>query len=167
MTFVSAVLLFTMSDSALGVEKREITDQGSGFTALVYQPLHSQGPLPLLLYLHGAGESGTRVRDLISEGATGTPPVELEHGTALSVLSRRFVTVAPQTGHGWRADEIGRFLDFLLSPNQTHGLNIDAKRCYVTGHSMGGAGALLAGTTRRFGAPSPALLARSSTPETC
>eukprot|EP00966_Prymnesium_polylepis_P141381 3265054-Prymnesium_polylepis.2 len=78
---------------------REISDPASGFTALVYEPpraAEAGSTMPLLLYLHGAGETGTRVHDLISEGATGTPPVELEHGTALNPLAHRFVTVAPQ-----------------------------------------------------------------------
>ena len=75
--------------------------------------------MPLLLYLHGAGESGTDVRGLISEGATGTPPVELERGTALPIVRNQFTMVAPQTSHGWEADEISRFVDFLLSRPRT------------------------------------------------
>ena len=97
--------------------------------------------MPLLLYLHGAGESGTSVRDLISEGATGTPPVELEHKRALPIL-HKFVTVAPQTSHGWSADEVGKFADWLVGSASTIGLPpLDTKRLYVTGHSMGGGGA--------------------------
>ena len=52
---------------------KEIKDPQT-YAALVYEPQGS-GPWPLLLYLHGAGESGSNVADLISEGATGTPPV--------------------------------------------------------------------------------------------
>ena len=33
------------------------------------------GTWPLLVYLHGAGESGTDPNELLSEGATGTPPM--------------------------------------------------------------------------------------------
>ena len=143
---------------------REVHDPASGFTALVYEPPNPQGPMPLLLYLHGAGESGMRVRELISEGATGTPPVELENGRALSVLARRFVTVAPQTSHGWAAEEVGRLLDFLLDAKGAHGLALDPQRCYVTGHSMGGAGAIAAGTLRRFAAVVPVAPAGSVPP---
>ena len=72
------------------------------FTALYYVPGRLAGsPAPLLLYLHGAGESGSEIRGLISDGATGTPPVELERGTALPALRNKFVMVAPQTSHGW------------------------------------------------------------------
>ena len=116
------------------------------FSALYHVPPGSTGPMPLLLYLHGAGESGSDVRGLISEGATGTPPVELEQGRALPVLAKRFVVVAPQTNHGWDEREIGRFLDFLLDSPKSGLPAIDPKRCYVTGHSMGGYGALAAAT---------------------
>ena len=119
------------------------------FAALAYYPSGHAEPLPLLLYLHGAGESGTSVRDIISEGATGTPPVELEHGSALPILAKRFIVVAPQTDHGWPAHEVHRFLDYLLA--QPHGLPaIDPARCYITGHSMGGAGALAAAAARPY-----------------
>jgi len=127
------------------------------FSALWYSPPNHGGePLPLLLYLHGAGESGTAVHDLISEGATGTPPVELEHGSALPVLAKHFAMVAPQTDHGWQPDEIHRFLDFLLA-KPADLPSIDAARCYVTGHSMGGGGALAAAAAapHRFAAVVP------------
>lgn len=123
------------------------------YAALVFTPPTDGTLWPLLLYLHGAGESGDNLEGLISEGATGTPPVALKLGSALPVLSERFLVVAPQTARGWRADDISQFLDFLMS--DTSGLSFDKKRVYVTGHSMGGYGALLAGTTRRFAAVVP------------
>ena len=74
--------------------------------------------------------------------------VELEHGTALPVLGKRFVVVAPQTDHGWEPEEVVRFLDFLVA-GRAEGLPpLDPRRCYVTGHSMGGAGALYAAAER-------------------
>ena len=139
-------------------ELRQLRDPDT-FSALFHAPpskSESQQPLPLLLYLHGAGESGSNVRGLISVGATGTPPVELEHGTALPIVARRFIVVAPQTDHGWYAAEVGKFLDFLLSAKS--GLPpIDTTRCYVTGHSMGGGGALLTAAAKphRFAAVVP------------
>ena len=76
---------------------KEIKDPQT-YAALLYEPQGS-GPWPLLLYLHGAGESGSNVAELISEGATGTPPVALEKGNAIDALSQ-FVVVAPQTSRG-------------------------------------------------------------------
>tara|TARA_B110001450_G_C17539366_1_gene447984 strand:- start:93 stop:689 length:597 start_codon:yes stop_codon:yes gene_type:complete len=98
---------------------------------------------------------GSNVRGLISEGATGTPPVELEKGTALPILARKFVVVAPQTDHGWDGNEVGNFLDFLLSGKAPGLPKLDKRRCYVTGHSMGGGGAVSAGTTKKFAAVVP------------
>eukprot|EP00927_Polykrikos_kofoidii_P035142 TRINITY_DN29718_c0_g1_i1.p1 TRINITY_DN29718_c0_g1~~TRINITY_DN29718_c0_g1_i1.p1 ORF type:complete len:274 (-),score=37.69 TRINITY_DN29718_c0_g1_i1:143-964(-) len=138
--------------SSVGTTMREIRDPKT-FAAFVFAPLGSVPLRPLLLYLHGAGESGHNLDDLISEGATGTPPVSLKYGRALPVLYENFVVVAPQTSRGWRASDITHFLDFLTSDGS--GVTFDPKRVYVTGHSMGGYGALIAGTTGRFAAVVP------------
>ena len=108
------------SDSSAAPLK-QLRDPATGLTALVHEPPRASdsSPMPLLLYLHGAGESGTDVRGLISEGATGTPPVELERGTALPIVRNQFTMVAPQTSHGWEAEEISRFVDSLLSRTRT------------------------------------------------
>ncbi|CAE8708526.1 unnamed protein product [Polarella glacialis] len=137
-------------------ELRELRDPHS-FEALVHEPEKGQPgqQLPLLLYLHGAGEQAGGLRDILSEGATGTPPVELAKGSALSILADRFVVVAPHTSRGWRPEAVGKFLDFLLDSSSS-GLQLDPRRLYITGHSMGGAGALMAAAaTRRFAAVVP------------
>ena len=157
------LLLLAPTAMSFGGPLREIKDP-STFSALAFVPPGAEGPMPLLLYLHGAGESGTSVRDLISEGATGTPPVELEHKRALPIL-HKFVTVAPQTSHGWSADEVGKFTDWLVGSAATIGLPpLDTKRLYVTGHSMGGGGALLAASTRKFAACVPVAPSGSARP---
>ena len=120
----------------------EIRDPNT-FAALVYTPPQAAEPLPLLLYLHGAGESGSRLWDIISEGATGTPPVELHFGRALPALAQQFCVVAPQTSAGWPAERVRAFMRFLLGAESPLPCRIDQSRCYVTGHSMGGSGALV------------------------
>ena len=120
----------------------EIRDPNT-FAALVYSPPQAAEPLPLLLYLHGAGESGSRLWDIISEGATGTPPVELHFGRALPALAQQFCVVAPQTSAGWPAERVRAFMRFLLGAESPLPCRIDQSRCYVTGHSMGGSGALV------------------------
>ena len=132
----------------------EIRDPAT-FAVLVHTPPRACGPLPLLLYLHGAGESGTRLWDIISEGATGTPPVELHFGRALPALAQHFCVVAPQTASGWPAERVQAFVRFLLSADSPLPCHIDRRRCYVTGHSMGGSGALGAGATGCFAAVAP------------
>lgn len=117
----------------------------------------SEGGWPLLLYLHGAGEMGGKLQDIISEGATGTPPVALKQGKAVPELADNFVVVAPHTKRGWQPGVLSKFLDFLLGPALVDvGVSLDHTRFYVTGHSMGGAGALAAAAgTQRFAAVVP------------
>ena len=105
-------------------------------------PPQAAEPLPLLR-THGAGESGSRLWDIISEGATGTPPVELHFGRALPALAQQFCVVAPQTSAGWPAERVRAFMRFLLGADSPLPCRIDQSRCYVTGHSMGGSGALV------------------------
>eukprot|EP00930_Biecheleria_cincta_P090127 TRINITY_DN79472_c0_g1_i1.p1 TRINITY_DN79472_c0_g1~~TRINITY_DN79472_c0_g1_i1.p1 ORF type:complete len:245 (+),score=25.09 TRINITY_DN79472_c0_g1_i1:40-774(+) len=111
-------------------------------------------PMPLLLYLHGAGECGSHLPDIISEGATGTPPVELFSNRAPPALAERFVVAAPQSPGSWEVSKVHRLLDFLLGGSSID-LNLDASRLYVTGHSMGGGGALQCAAAGRFAAAVP------------
>eukprot|EP00930_Biecheleria_cincta_P062129 TRINITY_DN47636_c0_g1_i1.p1 TRINITY_DN47636_c0_g1~~TRINITY_DN47636_c0_g1_i1.p1 ORF type:complete len:301 (+),score=43.84 TRINITY_DN47636_c0_g1_i1:39-905(+) len=136
---------------------REIADPDS-YEALVYEPPAAEGgrdvPLPLLLYLHGAGEMHGSLQDILSEGATGTPPVELSRGRAAKGLVDRFVVVSPHCTQGWDPSRLSKLLDYLLS--KASGLHLDPTKLYVTGHSMGGAGALAAAAaTHRFAAAVP------------
>ena len=77
------------------------------------------------------------------QGATGTPPVELHFGRALPALAQQFCVVAPQTSAGWPAERVRAFMRFLLGAESPLPCRIDQSRCYVTGHSMGGSGALV------------------------
>lgn len=131
---------------------REVHGPNS-YKALVHIP-PGNGPFPMLMYLHGAGEQGGDLHGILSEGATGTPPVALMQGKALPVLAEQFVVVAPHTSSGWRPATVSKFLDFILSDGLD--LHLDPERFYVTGHSMGGHGALsVAAATRRFAAAVP------------
>jgi predicted esterase len=114
---------------------------------LKYEPpgyAERQERWPLLLFLHGAGESGDDPQELLSEGATGCPLVELQKGTAVPVLRDSFVVVAPQTNVGWDAERISAFTDAIASDESQ--FRIDPSRMYCTGVSMGGYGAWQAGT---------------------
>eukprot|EP00966_Prymnesium_polylepis_P042100 977709-Prymnesium_polylepis.1 len=94
---------------------------------------------------------------MITESATGTPPVELHFGRAVPDLASEFVLVAPQAaeGEGWRVRKVIGFLEFLLSGGSAGSgaerlPSIERERCYITGHSMGGSGALNAAATGLF-----------------
>ena len=103
----------TANSRMQGQPLKELKDPDT-FTALYYTPPSNE--LPLLLYLHGAGRAQQCARPHLGR-RDGTPPVELEHGTALPIVAKNFVVVAPQTNHGWSPDEVARFLDYLPRPS--------------------------------------------------
>lgn len=84
---------------------------------------------PLLLFLHGAGESGDMI-DLVKKNG---PPMQIEYGKSFP-----FIVVSPQSpeeDEEWRIDVLDMLLNELVSQ-----YNIDEKCIFVTGLSMGGTG---------------------------
>lgn len=86
-------------------------------------------PVPLLLFLHGSGESGDDIEKVKAWG----PPALIEKGTDFP-----FIVISPQspTPRGWNAGLLKGMLDDVLAK-----YNVDRKRVYLTGLSMGGFGA--------------------------
>lgn len=87
-------------------------------------------PSPLLLFLHGGGESGHDLTKVKKHG----PPRLIESGVKLP-----FVVVSPQnpgSAQFWDEDALLRLLDHLENT-----LNLDRNRIYLTGLSRGGYGA--------------------------
>lgn len=113
--------------------RREVRVRGSRTIYQLYEPRDRQPPLPVLLFLHGAGECG---RDGLKQTQVGIGP-------AIRANSERFpaLVVFPQAsvGYGWRGFNLsaaGAALDDV-----TGTFDIDHDRVYVTGLSMGGYGA--------------------------
>jgi predicted peptidase len=99
---------------------------------------------PLMLFLHGAGESGS---DLAKVKAHGPPKIVETKGDF------PFILVSPQSpGRGWNSDTLNALLDEIL---RTH--RVDPDRVYLTGLSMGGYGtwALAAAHPEKFAAIVP------------
>jgi predicted peptidase len=90
----------------------------------------SSAPRPLILFLHGAGESGTNNLGQINQNIDNLLAAAKQRGAFL---------YAPQTNSGWADLTIGTrtatMLDRALAEQ-----NVDMNRLYVTGLSMGGGG---------------------------
>ncbi|MFL5340355.1 MAG: prolyl oligopeptidase family serine peptidase [Gemmataceae bacterium] len=98
---------------------------------------------PLVLFLHGAGESGNDVEKVKKHG----PPKLAEE------KKFPFILVSPQSpGRGWEPAGLNALLDDVCAHYK-----VDPDREYVTGLSMGGFGtwALAAAYPQRFAAIAP------------
>lgn len=94
---------------------------------------------PLMLFLHGVGESGTRLSKVADHGppklADKTP--RGRNAEAIRLLQKNFIVASPQcaVGVGWNAAALSALLDGLEKK-----LRVDNGRIYLTGLSMGGYG---------------------------
>jgi predicted peptidase len=99
---------------------------------------------PLVLFLHGAGESGTDLEKVKAHG----PPKLIAAGREFP-----FIVVSPQSRRfGWDPATLNALLDSVTAEYK-----VDKDRVYVTGLSMGGMGtwALAASRPERFAAIVP------------
>ena len=121
------------SSAGAGQEIRKATlTTGETVHYLAYLPSqHSnEAPLPLLLFLHGGGESGSEIEKVKTHG----PPKEIENGRHFP-----FLVISPQNPDKkgfWDEDRLARFLDHL-----DRELHFDRRRVYLVGMSRGGYGA--------------------------
>jgi predicted peptidase len=99
---------------------------------------------PLVLFLHGSGESGNNLAKVKAHG----PPKLVEANGPFP-----FILVSPQSsGRGWDPDVLNALLDSLSKEYR-----VDKDRVYLTGLSMGGFGtwALAAAHPEKFAAIAP------------
>ena len=100
-----------------------------------------EDPLPLLIYLHGSGGVGDEIRKVRGQAAAVVRGIEkFDKGPC--------IVVAPQclqrarAGGGWIPADLNILLGHLKET-----LNVDEKRIYLTGNSMGGYGSWVWGGT--------------------
>ncbi|MEB8330332.1 dienelactone hydrolase family protein [Flavobacteriaceae bacterium KMM 6897] len=94
-----------------------------------YEP-ESTEKFPLLLFLHGGGDSGDSIGRVKSSG----PPKLISDGKDFP-----FLILAPQNPHKkewWNTKAVVQLLDTVVANN-----NVDTKRIYLTGLSRGGGAA--------------------------
>ncbi|CAF4634451.1 unnamed protein product [Rotaria sp. Silwood1] len=103
---------------------------------------------PLLLFLHGAGESHAPIEKVLQHGPPklvnayssnkqDNPSVDNINMECAQLVAENFITCSPQVdrGYGWDSKVLSVLLDEL---EQTY--CIDKNKIYVTGISMGGYG---------------------------
>jgi predicted peptidase len=127
---------------------KEVEGKGKiEFNYLLYLPKdYGKGgkESPLLLFLHGAGETGSDIEKIKVHG----PPKLLAAGKDLP-----FIVVSPQAPkRGWVPQALNALLDDIIATYK-----VDKDRVYLTGLSMGGAGtwSLAASRPDRFAAIVP------------
>ena len=112
----------------------------------------SVAPVPLIIYLHGSGASGTN----------NTLQIEQTPDMLASEAKRRGAMLyVPQTNAGWTSTNVTASVMTMIT-RAVNELGADANRLYVTGYSMGGGGTwnMLSRNPGRFAAGlvvSPAL----------
>lgn len=89
----------------------------------------SGAPVPLIVFLHGSGERGNDLEKVKTWG----PPAIADKNPDFP-----FMVVSPQVpaGERWHAESLKGMLDQVLAK-----YNVDRRRVYLTGISMGGFGA--------------------------
>ena len=114
----------------------------------VPQPMKESMTLPLIVFLHGAGESGTDPNNIVSVGSTGTLPHMAQSGSSDRGLLAKFVLVSPQTNDGWCTASTVEAVEALVQYVISHLPFVDSSRIYLTGVSVGGSGAWCLGSSR-------------------
>lgn len=131
---LSVALFAVLSASAFAqpVQQAASTTVQSKINYLLFKPkaYSDKGqPVPLIVFLHGSGESGTDLERVKKWG----PPAIAETNPDFP-----FMVVSPQAPEptGWDVGQLKAMLDDVLAR-----YNVDRHRVYLTGLSMGGYGA--------------------------
>lgn len=132
MKLLLIVFLFALSARA-EFQLRHVEYHGERYPYVVYAPADAEGPLPAILFLHGAGERG-------SDGWKQTT-VGIGAEIRAKPSSYPAIVVMPQVPHGrnWSGAMVDVALLALEKAEQE--FPVDSRRLYLTGISMGGNGA--------------------------
>jgi predicted peptidase len=124
-----------MAADSVSFKAREVTVAGQVTQYRIHEPA-TGGRLPVILFLHGAGESG---RDGVRQTTVGLGPAVQKNPERWPAL-----VVFPQAsrGYGWRGFNLAAAVAALQDVEQHY--ETDPDRVYVTGISMGGYGTWLA-----------------------
>ncbi len=134
---------------APGFHLRTLKDGGRRYALFLPQNFDATKTYPTILFLHGSGERGT----------DGVLPTQAGLGPILAMEPDRFpaIVVFPQARESWKADSDDIKAALAALDEVSARYKVDPKRVYLTGLSMGGAGAwgLAAKNPERFAAVAP------------
>lgn len=137
------VVLSTLAFASIAhAAEGELVARPTGSTAANYGHLEYLPPgyaadgakHPVLVFLHGSGESGDGITDLEAKMKAHGPAKLIAQGSTYFADAGMLVFV-PQSPEWWNPDGIHAFLDYLAT-----NFRIDPRRVYLTGLSMGGGG---------------------------
>ncbi len=92
------------------------------------------GKHPVMVFLHGAGESGDGETNLFGPMTVHGPGKLVEQGNTF-FADQDMLLFIPQSPGWWDANEIHAFLGYIAA-----NFRVDPRRVYLTGLSMGGGG---------------------------
>ncbi|QDU19473.1 carboxylesterase family protein [Urbifossiella limnaea] len=133
---VAFVAAGSAQDAKTGFITKDFTDpDGTKIPYVVFVPHGYDGTkeYPVILFLHGAGETKGR----------GGVPAKVGIGTAIKKQEKEFgfITVIPQSQKGgWQAASAEGKRALAILDEVTKSYKTDTKRVYLTGLSMGGFG---------------------------
>jgi predicted peptidase len=138
--FLTAVTLVQDASAYYGGPGRQVLVPGSQTGGLSpygyaeYLPSDyvegSSKKFPILIYLHGLGETGNGTTDL-GKVLNNGPPKMVGQGWSFPAI-----VISPQSAGWWDSSYIDRFVDYLYRTYPA----ADISRLYITGLSMGGGG---------------------------
>lgn len=127
LVFVTLLVSVTPLASAQGQEETMVSGKQYGMNYYLYTPQKVEGNVPLLLFLHGGGESGDSLAILKKHG----PPRLISEGR-----NYPFFMLAPQNPYKkgfWDDRVVYQLLDSIMRV-----LPVDSNRIYLAGMSRGG-----------------------------
>lgn len=136
-TFFYLLPLLMYSGTSIAQGRHEAKPLGStnapyGYYQYFPEDYHSSATkMPLLIFLHGAGERGNGISEL-GQAVSFGPGREIEKGRDFP-----FIVLSPQTSGDWHPRELNAFIKYAIK-----NYNIDKDRVYLTGLSLGAMGIL-------------------------
>lgn len=105
-------------------------DAGRGYYEYLPPGYGTGARFPLVVFLHGSGESGDGSPAQLPAVLRHGPPRLIERGTAFPAI-----VISPQTANDWSISITTPFVDHVLRR-----YDVDPDRVYITGLSLGGYG---------------------------